>query len=245
MNQLFPMGGKGPERPSSRAPERSSFRRMNRTRFLKKPSGMIRLVFATAGYVLLFFLAAFMWSEMRQRAGVSIWHPSSGLSFGMLLFFGSRLAPVVFLTELAAWVFIFDMPFGMGGLAILMLSTVAYTTAAVVLRRLVPDKGQSVSLREASLFLFAAVILALTVAYLTAKLMVQAHIISAIFVQKAMIQFLMRQALSNVVFAPLVLLILTSITSPSIFGFAGKARGKTSTWKALFAPYNSTERGIM
>ncbi len=218
---------------------------MNRTRFLKKPSGMIRLVFATAGYVLLFFLAAFMWSEMRQRAGVSIWHPSSGLSFGMLLFFGSRLAPVVFLTELAAWVFIFDMPFGMGGLAILMLSTVAYTTAAVVLRRLVPDKGQSVSLREASLFLFAAVILALTVAYLTAKLMVQAHIISAIFVQKAMIQFLMRQALSNVVFAPLVLLILTSITSPSIFGFAGKARGKTSTWKALFAPYNSTERGIM
>lgn len=219
---------------------------MNQTLFLRKPSGIIRHVLVAAGYFLLFFLVAFIWSELRLRAGVSIWHPSSGLSFGLLLFFGPGWAPVVFIAELAAWLWIFDLPFQVEALAIVLISTTAYTVAAVVLRWLVPDKTKTINLRTALLFLFAAVLVALGVAYVTAKLMVQARIISSIFVQKAMIQFLMRQTLSNVVFAPLALFILTTFAYPSVFDFPGGGRRrKASLWKRLFAPYRSGEHGIV
>ncbi len=164
-----------------------------------------------AGYVLIFLLFSYFWSSMYRYSGVVSWHPATGLSFGLMLVLGPVWSPLIFLTEMISWAWIFRLPVGLTGVLTTLLSTLAYAGAAALLRRLVGERRGVARLRETTFLLFTAVLTALVSAFLTAQLMVAGGILPRMFLGNALTYFWIWEAYSNVIFSPLFMLLVMGL----------------------------------
>ncbi len=168
------------------------------------------LALVLCGYALTYFAFSAAWIFFRPLPSLTGWYPATGLNLGLMMVLGPSWAPVVFVAQLAAWVFLYQLPLNTYTLALHLAVMALYLAAALVLRRLIPDGGRRVHLREALMFLFVAVITGLFSAFLTARLMLAGGVLSPLVYRIVFSQLIVRQILSNVVAGPLMVLALLS-----------------------------------
>ncbi|MEW6158717.1 MAG: PAS domain S-box protein [Verrucomicrobiota bacterium] len=170
-------------------------------------SPSLRPIVIGGGYLILYCLLENLRGVFEVATGISLFYPPAGMALALLTVFGLRYLPVVFLSQVLSTTWMLphlEQPANLWGVGITVL--LAYSIAAIFLRRLLGPEGRMQTLRDVGWFFAVALITPLAVAILAGMEMIQAGLASWADYRKGVLDWWLGDALGYLVMTPFLLI---------------------------------------
>jgi PAS domain S-box-containing protein len=138
------------------------------TEMHRNPRPLLRLALIVATYLFVFILLDFITRQFEVLQGVVTWYPPAGLTYALLLVFGTWFAPAVTIALFISSLFIYRMPQSPYMLFLwAFIISLIYSLAAVFLRKRIRFDWQLRKLRDVTWLVFTTVFVSALLAVLS------------------------------------------------------------------------------